>query len=303
MAGVITTGNFPKALWPGVKAWWGRFYNEHPKEYEQLFDMDTSTQSYEEDVQATGFGLAPVKAQGAAVQYDSETQGYTSRYTNVSYALGFVITREEMDDNLYAKVGKTRTRALAFSMSQTLENVHANVYNRAFNNSYTGGDGLELCSTAHVTASGNQSNELTTAADLSEASLEDLLINIMNAKNDRGLRISLMPKTLIVPPALVFDAERILNSNLRSNSANNDANAIKNLGLIPGGVVVNHYLTDTDAFFVRTNAPESMKSYIRQAVEMSQDNDFDTENFKAKVFCRFVPGWSDWRGVYGSPGA
>ncbi len=303
MAGVITTGNHPKALWPGMRAFWGRQYSEHPQEWSQIFDTESSEKAYEEDAEVTGFGLAPIKTQGGAVSYDTETQGQTKRYTHVTYALGYIVTRDEMDDNLYEVVSKRRIKALAFSIRQTEEIVGANVLNRAFNSSYTGGDSKELCATDHPTVDGTQSNELSTAADLSEASLEDLIIQIMEAKNSRGLRISLMPKKLIVPPALAFDAERIINSSLQSGTANNDLNAVKSMGLIKGGAVVNHYLTDSDAWFLQTNAPNGLTRFNRRATEFRQDNDFDTENAKAKSSVRFSVGWTDWRGMFGTPGA
>lgn len=299
----ITTGNHPKALWPGIKAWWGRVYDEHVTEYTDLFDEDTSERSYEEDVEVTGFGLAPIKAEGAAVSYDSETQGPVSRYTHSAYALGFIVTYEELQDNLYEKVGKRRAQALAFSMRQTQENVGANVYNRAFNSSFTGGDGVELLSTAHVTVDGNQSNHLTVAADLSEASLEDLIIQVMGATNSRGLKISLMPKKIIVPRQLWFETNRILGSVLQNDTANNAINVLKATNALPMGIAVNHYFTDVDAWFVRTNVPRGLIHYSREAVSFTQDNDFDTSNAKSKCYQRDSYFWTDWRTLFGSPGA
>lgn len=303
MAGVITTGNHPKALWPGMHAFFGRTYREHPTEYTMLFDMESSSKNYEEDTLVTGFGLAPIKAEGAAVQYDSEAQQWTKRYTHTAYALGYIVTREELDDNLYEVVSKRRIKALAFSMRQTKETVAANVYNRAFNSSYTGGDGKELLATDHPSLAGTWSNELSTPADLSEAAIEDLLIQIMNAKNDRGLRIALMGRSLIVPPALAFEAERIIKSAQQSGTANNDVNAIRSMGLLPEGVKVNHYLTDTDAWFIRTNCPNGMTGFDRVGVEFTRDNDFDTDNAKAKAYERYSFGWTDPRALYGSSGA
>lgn len=303
MAGVITTGNHPKALWPGIKAWYGRNYDEHDEEWSKCFTIEGSEKNYEEDVEATGFGLAPVKSQGSSVQYDSETQGDVSRYTHVAYALGYIVTREELDDNLYEMVSKRRAQALAFSMRQTKENVHANIFNRAFNSSYTGGDGKELLATDHPTKDGTQSNELSTAADLSEASLEDLIIQIMGAKNSRGLKISLMPKALLVPRQLWFEANRIMKSTLQNDTANNAVNVLKATNAIPEGVYVNHYFTDADAWFVKTNAPRGLMHFDRVANEFSTDNDFDTLNAKAKAYERYSAGWTDFRGLYGSPGA
>lgn len=301
---VITTGNHPKALWPGIARWWGTSYNEFPKEYTDLVDVMKSNKAYEEDVETSGFGLAPVKAQGAATSYDEDLQGFTKRYTHVAYSLGYIVTREERADNLYTEVSKRRSRNLAFSMSQTKENVVANIYNRAFNSSYTGGDSKELLATDHPTRSGTFSNELTTAADISETSLEDMVIQIMGATNSRGLKIALMPKTLIVPRQLIFEAERILKSTQQSGTANNDVNALRSLGSIPGGVKVNHYLTDPDAWFIRTNLPTAgLTLFQRDAIEFTQDNDFDTDNAKAKSYERYSVGWTDPRTLYGSAGA
>jgi len=299
----ITTGNHPKALWPGIHAWFGASYDEHPTEYTDIFDVKSSKQNYEEDVLVTGFGLAPVKNEGSSYSYDNETQGYTKRYKHVPYGLGYIVTREELADNLYEKVSKQRSKRLAFSMRQTRETVGGNVLNRGFNSSYTGGDGVELFAQTHPSLSGNWQNELTTAADLSEASLEDMLILIANATNDRGLKIGLRGMKLIVPTAEMFEACRILESNLRVGSADNDVNAIKKKGLLPGGYVVNHYLTDTDAWFVKTSAPNGMCWFDRESVEFKQDNDTDTDNAKSKSYMRFSVGWTDPRGMYGSEGA
>ncbi|HNG55640.1 MAG TPA: hypothetical protein PLR85_19830, partial [Nitrospira sp.] len=208
----VSTGNIAKLLWPGLNAVWGRDYKEYPTEYTDLFSMESSDMNYEEEQEVTGLGLAPVKAEGAATQYDTFAQGTTARYTHTAFGLGFIITREAIDDNKYEKAGLRNTRALAFSMRQTKENVAANVYNRAQTSGYTGGDGVILSSTSHPTLAGNQSNRLTTAADLSEASLEDLCIQIQAATNSRGLRIALRPDTLIIPYNLEFEAMRILKS-------------------------------------------------------------------------------------------
>lgn len=303
MAGVITTGNHPKALWPGMRKFWGREYSELPMEWSQIFDQESSEKAYEEDTEVTGFGLAPVKAQAGAVSYDSESQGPTKRYTHIVYGLGYIVTREELDDNLYEIVSKRRIKALAFSLRQTEEIVAANILNRAFNTSYTGGDAKAMIVSDHPTVNGTQSNVLTTAADLSEASIEDLTIQMMNATNSRGLRIAVKPKKLIVSPSEAFNAERILKSQLQSGTANNDVNAIKNMGLFPEGAMVNHYLTDTDAWFVKTNVPNGLMRFNRRGTEFKQDNDFDTENAKAKATVRFAVGWTDWRGIFGTPGA
>lgn len=300
---VITTGAHPKALWPGVKAWFGRTYDEHKEEFPDLFDTDTSEKSYEEDVEVTGFGLAPVKAQGASIAYDTESQGSVMRYTHVAYALGYIVTYEELRDNLYETVSKRRAQALAFSMRQTKENVSANVYNRAFNTSYTFGDGKALVVSDHPSVSGSQSNVLATAADLSEAALEDMLIQIMGATNARGLKISLMPRSLIVPRQLWFTANRILKSTLQNDTANNAVNVLKATNALPDGIKMNHYLTDQDAWFIRTNAPRGMLMYQRDAMTFDQDNDFDTKNAKAASYERYSFGVTDWRGIFATPGA
>lgn len=303
MTGTITTGSIAKLLWPGLDAIWGKGYRDLPMLYKDLFDTSSSTKSYEEDVLVPGFGLAPIKPEGSGILYDSTQQGYTSRYTNVAYGLGFIITREAIDDNQYEQKAVANTRTLARSFRVTKETVAANVYNRAFNTSYTGGDGKALIVTDHPTQSGNQSNALSVAADLSEASLEDLTVQVMNATDDRGLRIQLQDRSLIVPPSLVFEATRILKSQLQNDTANNAVNAMRSMGLFPEGIKVNNYLTDTDAYFVRTDAPNGMKHFERTAPEFAQDNDFDTSNLKYKGYERYVFGWSDFRQVFGSPGA
>lgn len=305
MAGVISTASHPKALWPGIKAWWGQVYDEHAVEYTDLFDQDTSTQNYEEDVQLTGFGLAPVKTEGAGVNYDSEVQGFTTRYTHMAYALGYIVTKEELDDNLYEQVSKRRSAALAMSFRQTKENVAANVYNRAFNSTYKGGDAVELCSTAHPNTSGGTfANKPSVDADLSEAALEDAVIAIMGFQNDRGLLINVMPRTLIIPRQEVFNAQRILHSTYQTGNSNNDINVIKSGNYLPGGFKVNHYLTAAHAWFVRNTLPgkTGMKYYERAGISFDQDNDFDTMNAKAKGYERYSFGWSDPRAVWGVNG-
>jgi hypothetical protein len=299
---VITTGAHPKALWPGVRKFVMAEYTEHPVEYSQIFDMKSSEMAYEEDVETTGFGLAQSKAQGAAVIYDTHQQGYITRYTHVAYSLGYIVTKEERDDNLYQSRSFKRGKALAFSFRTTKEIVAANILNRAFNPNFTGGDGTRLINASHPTLAGNQSNLIPIAADLSEASLEAVLIQIMEATNARGLKIAIRGDKLIVPPALAFTAERIMKSSLQNDTANNAVNAIRSMGLLRGGVVVNHYLDDADAWFVKTDVPDGLLGFNRQAFSFTQDNDFDTENAKAKGYERYTFGWTDWRGIYGSPG-
>jgi hypothetical protein len=304
MAGPITTGSHPKALWPGIHEWFGRTYDEHEVEYTHLFDTDSSSEkAYEEDVEATGFGLAPVKPEGRAVSYDTESQGYTKRYTHVAYSSGYIVTYEEMKDNLYEKVSKRRSGALAFSFRQTKENVGANVWNRGFNSSYLGGDGVELFSNAHPTVNGTQSNILAVASDLNEASIEDMVIQIMDSRNSRGLRFSNMPRCLIVPRSLWFEANRVLKSTLQNDTANNALNVLKSTNTFPEGIKMNHYLSDQDAWFIRTNCKNGMTVFDRDIQPFMQDNDFDTSNLKAKKYERYVFGWTDWRQAFATPGA
>jgi len=303
MAGAIATGNHPKALWPGVKAWWGVGYGEHPEEYRDLFETATSGQAWEEDVMTSGFPLAPVKREGSPVSYASHAQVYTSRYTHVAYSLGFIVTFEERLNNLYQKVANSRSKSLGFSMRQTKENVGANVYNRAFNATYTGGDGQVLVCSTHPSGVGSQSNILSPAADISEIALEDLIIQIMGATDHNGLKIALMAKSLHVPRQLWFEANRILKSTLQVHTGDNTVNVLKMTGELPGGIKVNHFFTDTDAFFMKTNCPDGMKHYQRHKIDLEQDNDFDTKNAKASSYDYYSFGWSDWRGVFGSAGA
>ena len=299
---VITTGNHPAALWPGVHGWFGRAYDEHEPQYTDLFDVETSDKAYEEEIESTGFGLAAVKAQGASINYDTDSQGYTKRYTHVVYGIGYIVTEEELEDNLYEDVSKRRSGDLAFAMRQTKENVAANIYNRAFNSSYVHGDGVEMCSTAHPTINGNQSNELTNAADISEAAIEDMVTQIGDAVNARGMKIRLMPKTLHVPTASWFEANRILKSVLQNDTAQNAINVLKSTNAIPGGIKVNQYFTSTSVWFIRTNARRGLRLFQRRPVKFEKDSDFDTSNAKAKSTERYSVGISDWRAVYGTPG-
>lgn len=299
----ITTGNHPKALWPGVNAFVMGQYNKHPKEYAKIFDVKTSKMAYEEQVQITDFGLAKVKGEGSSTEYETHSQGWTKRYTHVAYSLGYIVTREEMDDNLYKSRSFDRAAMLNFSFATTKEIVHANVLNRAFNSAYAGGDGKELLATDHPSIAGNWSNELSTPADLSEASLEDILIQIETTTNDTGKPIAIQGDCLIIHPSESFNAERIMKSTLRSGTEHNDVNAIKSMGLLRGGILVNHYLTDEDAWFVKTNAPHGLQSFQRTPFEFKRDNDFDTDNAKAKGYERYAVGWTDARGLFGSAGA
>jgi len=308
-AGVITTTSFAKSLWPGVNTWYGEAYNEYGVEWDKLFDKYTSRRAFEEDVGTSMFGLAVQKGEGAPVTYDTSRQGFTSRYNHVVYALGFIITREAVDDDLYDIVGKQKARALAFSMRQTKEIIAANIYNRAFNTSYLGGDGATLIacaaggSASHPNVSGGTyTNGPSVGTDLSEAALEQACIDIAGYTNDRGLRIAVRPQTLIIPKELMFEAKRILNTDGRPGTDNNDLNALKTMGMIPE-VVVNHYLTDTDAWFIRTDVKNGMLYFERDGDSFAMDEDFDTENAKYKATARYSVGWTDRRALYGSPGA
>ena len=300
---VINSSNFAKALWPGVNAWWGKSYNEYPVEWDKLFDKYSSRKAFEEDVGVSSFGLASIKAEGAPITYDSERQSFITRYTHIVYASGFIITREIYEDDQYDVVGQRKAQGLAFSMRQTKEVIGANVYNRAFNASYTGGDGVTLINSAHPNwAGGTWSNVLATASDLSEAALEQACIDIAGFTNDRGLTIAVRPESLIIPRQYLFEAQRILKTEGRVGTDNNDLNALKTLGSIPK-IITNHYLTDTDAWFIRTDVKDGMKYFERRGDEFGMDEDFDTENAKYKATMRFSFGWTDPRAVYGSAGA
>jgi hypothetical protein len=299
---VITTGAHPKALWPGIAAWWGRSYDEHVPEFPDLFDVETSNKAYEEEVEITGFGLAPVKPQGQQIFYDTEVQGPVSRFVHVAYALGYIVTFEELRDDLYEAVSKRRAQQLAFSMRQTKENVLASVYNNGFSTSYPGGDGAALFSASHPTLNGNQSNLLTTAADLSELAVEDLCVQIMQTVNNRGLKISVLPQSLHVPTQLWFEANRIYHSVLQNDTANNAINVLRATGVFPKGIKVNHYFSSATAWFIRTNIPRGLQYFERDKISFDQDNDFDTKNAKAACYERYSAFWADWRGAFGTPG-
>ena len=297
-------GNMPKALWPGVKAWWGADYKKHPEECKMVFETQSSEQAFEEDVELTGLGLVPEKSEGGSTVYGAIGQGPTPRYTHATMSLGFIVTEEEFDDNLYEKVASSRTKALAFSFRTTKEIIGANVLNRAFNSSYAGGDGKELCATDHPVADGStQSNELGTPADISEAAVEDLLVQIANAKNTVGHQIALRPKRLIVPPALKFEATRSTRSVLRSGTDIHDIHAMREMGFFQEDPMVNHNLTDEDGWFITTDAPDGLKMYQRKTRVIRRENEFDTDNLKVKGVERYSFGHTDWRGVFGTPGA
>lgn len=300
---IITTGGHPKALWPGVAAFFGIAYQDHGEEWRDLVSVKDSSKNYEEMVQNTGFGLAAVKAQGQSVSFDEDAQGYTARATHVVYGLGWIATKEEISDNLYEQVAMDRTLSLKISMVETKENVVANVFNRGFNSSFAGGDGKELFATDHPTRTGSQSNEMATPADLSEAAVEDLMIQIMGATNDRGMKIKLMAQSLHVARQNFYEAHRIYDSVLQNDTATNAVNVLKATNAFPKGIKVNHYFTDADAWFIRTNATKGLTLWQRWGLEFTKDNEFSTENAMAKATERYSINWGDWREYYASQGA
>ncbi len=303
--GIINTGSHPKLLWPGVHAIWGKVYEQHAKEWLALYDEDTSEQAYEEDVQITGFGLAPKKPETKGVSYDSEVQGPVQRYTHIAYGLGYIVSYEELRDNKYEIVSNRRAKANSFSMKETIETVSAALYNDAFTgNVFTfAGSNVSLCNTAQVnTTGGTYSNALSPAADLTEASLEDISIQIMGAQTDRGLNIPIIPQSLHVSRQDWFNANRILKSVLQPGSANNDINVLKATNAFPKGIQMNHYFTSSHAWFVRTNCPNGMQMFWRDRPMFDQDNDFDTKNAKAASYMRFSVGCTYPRSIYGSNG-
>lgn len=304
IAGVITTGSHPKALWPGINAFWGQMYDEHPREYPELFDEKDSGMAYEQQVQITGFGLAPVKAEGAPSTYDSEIQGPISTYTHIAYSLGYIVTFEELRDNLYEKVSRERAEANAFSITQTVEVVTAGIYNDAFLGAvYLNANGQPLISATNPnTTGGTFSNALTPSADLMEASLEDICIQAMGLQTDRNLFVSILPQSLHVPRQEWFNANRILKSVLQPGTSNNDINVLKATNAFPKGIKLNHYFTSPHAWFVRTNCRQGMQMFWRDRPFFDQDNDFDTKNAKASTYMRFSAGNSDPRCILGSNG-
>lgn len=302
--GVISTSNHPKLYWPGIKAIWGQVYNEHPPEYKDLYDIESSSKGWEEDVKVTNFPIAVRQDEGESVTYASDGQQYVTRYTHVGYGLGFIVTRIEIADNQYPVVAPRRAMANAFSMRQCKEIVSANVYNRAFNASYAGGDGVAILSESHPDDNGGTwSNILSTPADLSELALEDVLTMINTAEDGMGNKINIRPKCLLVHPNSWWEANRILKSTLQSNSAENNINVLKATNALPSGVKMNHYFTDTDAWFIRTDVQRGMIMYNRENFPLRKDNDFATDNALAKSYMRFSVGNTDPLGLYGSSGA
>jgi len=300
----MNRAQFAKMLEPGLNTLFGLEYDRYPPEYEAVFSANTSTRAFEEDVLLQGFGNAPTKDEGAAISYDTASQQWTARYQHETVALAFSITEEAEEDGLYGSLGAKYARALARSMQHTKEIKGANILNNATNTAQLGGDGVTLLNASHpLGGGGTASNILATPADLSETSLETLLIQISEAEDDRGIPIALTGQKLIVPPNLVFIAERVLKSNLRPGTADNDINAMRNMGMIPGGVVVNQRLTDTDQYFIMTDCPDGMKHFVRAPIKKAVEGDFETGNLRYKVRERYSFGFTDWRAVYGSQGA
>lgn len=300
----MNRAQFAKMLEPGLNTLFGLEYDQYPPEWSPVFSTNSSQKAFEEDVLLEGFGNAPVKAEGAAVSYDAASQQWTARYQHDTIALAFSITEEAEEDGLYGSIASRYTKALARSMASTKEIKAANVLNNAFAGSgVTGGDGVTMCATNHPTRNGNQSNTLATAADLSETSLEQMLIQIADMKDDRGLRIAAQGQMLVIPTAYSFVAERLLESQLRTGTADNDINAIRAGGYLPKGYHVMRRLTDSDAFFIMTDVPDGLKHFQRSALKKGMEGDFETGNVRYKVRERYSFGFTDWRGIFGSEGA
>jgi len=299
----ITRGQLVKELEPGLNALFGLEYNRYDNEHAEIYDVETSDRAFEEEVMLSGFGNAAVKAEGQGVTFDSANETFTARYTNETIALAFSITEEAIEDNLYDRLASRYTKALARSMSNTKQVKAANVLNNAFDSSFAGGDGKELCATDHPIVAGTFRNELSTASDLNETSLEQSLIDIAALTDERGLKIAARGVKMIIPSELQFTAERLMKSAGRTGTADNDINAVGSMGMIPQGYTVNHFLTDTDAFFIKTDVPNGLKMFVRSPVKTAMEGDFTTGNVRYKARERYSFGFSDPRGMFGSPGA
>ena len=299
----ISRAQLAKELEPGLNALFGLEYDRYENEHSEIFDEETSDRAFEEEVMLAGFTTAPVKEEGSAITFDSAQETYTARYTMETIALAFSITEEAIEDNLYDRLASRYTKALARSMAQTKQIKAASILNNAFSTSSPIGDGAALCSSAHPSLSGNQRNQLSTAADLNETSLEQMLIDISGITDERGLKVAIRGTKLIIPKELQFIAERLMATNLRTATADNDINALRSMGMLPQGAVVNHFLTDTDAFFIKTDAPNGFKLFNRSPIKTAMEGDFDTGNMRFKARERYSFGVSDWRCVFGTPGA
>ena len=299
----ISRGQLVKELEPGLNALFGLEYKRYENQHAEIFDTENSNRAFEEEVMLSGFANAQTKPEGSAVTFDNAQETFTSRYTHETIALAFSITEEAIEDNLYDRLASRYTKALARSMANTKQVKAANVLNNAFNNSFVGGDGVELCSTLHPTIAGTFSNELATSADLNETSLEQSLIDIAAFTDERGLKIAARGVKMIIPSALQFTAERLMKSAGRTGTADNDINAVVSMGMVPQGYVVNNFLSDDDAFFIKTDVPNGMKMFVRSPIKTAMEGDFDTGNVRYKARERYSFGFSDPRGIFGSPGA
>ena len=300
----ISRAQLLKELLPGLNALFGLEYEKYGEEHAEIYETETSERSFEEEVKLSGFSAAPVKDEGSAISYDNAQEAWAARYNHETIALGFSITEEAVEDNLYDSLSSRYTKALARAMSYTKQTKAAAVLNNGFDSNYTGGDGVELFSLAHPLVSGGvNKNEPDTASDLNETSLESAVIRVGGWTDERGLLIAAKPLKLIVPSALQFVATRLMESQGRVATADNDINAIRSMGSVPQGYVINHYLTDTDAWFLKTDVPNGLKHFVRTAMQTSMDGDFDTGNARYKARERYSFGWSDPLGMFGSPGA
>ena len=302
----ISRAQLVKELEPGLNALFGMEYSRYENEHAEIFATESSDRAFEEEVMLTGFGAAPTKTEGAGVSYDSAQESFTARYSHETIAMAFALTEEAIEDNLYDRLASRYTKALARSMAHTKQVKAASVLNNAFNTSgaYNGGDGVSLCNSAHPTALGASfSNTPTVAADLNETSLEQGIIDIASFTDERGLKVAVQARKLVIPKELQFTAERLMKSTLRTATADNDINAIKSMGMVPEGYAVNHFLTDVDAWFLMTDAPNGLKMFQRSGIKTAFEGDFDTGNVRYKARERYSFGWSDPRGIYGSQGA
>ena len=300
----ISRAQLAKELEPGLNALFGLEYSKYGDEAAEIFESESSDRAFEEEVMLSGFGAAPTKSEGAGVEYDSATEVYTARYTHETVAMAFALTEEAVEDNLYDRLSNRYTRALARSMAHSKQVKGASILNNGFNNNFTGGDGKELLATDHpLSVGGTFSNEPTTATDLNETALENGLISISQFTDERGLIVALRGRKLVIPAELQFVAERLMKSEGRVGTADNDINALRSSGAIPEGYTVNHFLTDPDAFFILTDAPNGLKHFTRAPLRTAMEGEFNTGNMRFKARERYSFGWSDPRAIYGSPGA
>ena len=300
----ISRAQLLKELLPGLNALFGLEYAKYGEEHKEIYETETSERSFEEETKLSGFSAAPVKNEGAAIAYDNAQEAWTARYTHETIALGFSITEEAIEDNLYDSLSARYTKALARAMAYTKQVKAAAVLNNGFSASYPGGDGVALFSSAHpLVSGGTNSNTPSTQVDLNETSLEAAVIQIAAWTDERGLLIAAKPKKMVIPPALMFVAERLLETSLRVGTNDNDINAIKNMGAVPEGYTVNHFLTDNNAWFLTTDVPNGMKHFVRTPLQNSMDGDFDTGNVRYKARERYSFGWSDPLGMWGSSGS